>query len=359
MPSVINNPEASAQIGSLIFAMILIDADDCIAESNHAAENMLGRSSKRLLGKPVADVVPLSDERVTERLSGQDAALVARDVGLIVDGQERRVNLTLSPLPAHAGWRVLTLSDAGRDDASKGSAGKTASLGAPSILAHEIKNPLAAIRGAAQLAERKLPDANKSLAKMIQGEVDRIARLIDRMQRLGSTTPEPSEAVNLHEAIRAAIGTVRAANAASIEIVEEFDPSIPPVMVNRDALEQVFINLISNARDAATDMDDAKVWVRTRFVSGLAFSAMRFGKPVKLPIEVTVSDNGNGVPAELRDHLFEPFVTSKKSGQGLGLALVRKLLADMGGRIGHERDMRGNRTHFRIHLPIASKATAK
>ncbi len=359
MSAVIYKPEASAQIGGLIFAMILIDAENHIAESNHAAENMLGRSSKRLLGISVTDAVKLSDDRVTERLSETEAALVARDVGLMANGQERRVNLTLSPLSGHPGWRVLTLSDAGRDDANNGSAGKTASLGAPSILAHEIKNPLAAIRGAAQLAERKLPDASKSLAKMIQGEVDRIARLIDRMQRLGSTTPEPSESVNLHEAIRAAIGTVRAANAASIVIVEEFDPSIPPVMVNRDALEQVFINLISNARDAAADMQGAKVWVRTRFVSGLAFSAMRFGKPVKLPIEVTVSDNGTGVPPELRDHLFEPFVTSKKSGQGLGLALVRKLLADMGGRIGHERDMREDRTHFRIHLPIAAKVSAK
>ncbi|MEP1606870.1 MAG: histidine kinase dimerization/phospho-acceptor domain-containing protein, partial [Marinomonas sp.] len=190
MAQVINKPEASAQIGSLIFAMILIDADNCIAESNHAAENMLGRSSKRLLGKPIADAVNLSDERVTERMSEHNADLVARDVGLMVDGQERRVNLTLSTLPSHEGWRVLTLSDSGRDDANKGSAGKQASLGAPSILAHEIKNPLAAIRGAAQLVERKLPDANKALAKMIRDEVDRIARLIDRMQRLGSTTPE-------------------------------------------------------------------------------------------------------------------------------------------------------------------------
>ena len=350
-------PDPAAQIGGLVFAMLLLDDQNQIVESNHAAENMLGRSSKRLAGSHVSQAINLTDERVSAHLEeGGEAALVARDVGLLVEGQERRVNFTLSPLPTHAGWRVLTLSDAARDDASQDEVGTLASMGAPSILAHEIKNPLAAIRGAAQLVERKLPEANKSLAKMIRDEVDRIARLIDRMQRLGSTTPEPVQLSNLHEAIRAAIGAVRAAGNTQVEIIEEFDPSIPPVMVNRDALEQVFINLISNARDAAGSSDEEpKIWVRTRFVSGLAFSAIRLGKAVKLPIEITIVDNGEGVPPELRDHIFEPFVTSKKSGQGLGLALVRKLLGDMEGRISHERDMRGKKTNFRIHLPVAAR----
>lgn len=355
MPKLNPKPDSSAQIGGLIFAMLLIDGEGRIAESNHAAENLLGQSSKRLLGMMASDAVNMSDARVGQRFSDPDQALMARDVGLMVDGQERRVNLTISPLALHPGWRVMTLSDAGRDDAAKTDNGRVASLGAPSILAHEIKNPLAAIRGAAQLVERKLPQKNQSLAIMIRDEVDRIARLIDRMQRLGSTTPEPMALANLHEAIRAAISIVRAANDERLEIIEEFDPSIPPVMVNRDALEQVFINLISNARDAALESEDPKVWVRTRFVSGLAFSAVRLGRAVKLPIEITIGDNGSGVPMELRDHVFEPFVSSKKSGQGLGLALVRKLLGDMEGRISHERDMRADRTEFRIHLPAAKR----
>ena len=358
MTSTLVTPDPQAQIASLVFAMLLIDDKNCIVECNSAAENMLGRSVNRLMGQPVDAMVTMEDPRVSARFSQQDAALVARDVGLMVQGQEQRVNLTLSPINAHPGWRVMTLSDAGRDDATKDDQGRVASMGAPSILAHEIKNPLAAIRGAAQLVERKLPDENRSLARMIRDEVDRIARLIDRMQRLGSTTPEPAEPSNLHEAIRAAIGTVRAASAVDVDIIEEFDPSIPQVLVNRDALEQVFINLISNARDAAANHQQPCVWVRTRFVSGLAFSAIRFGKAVKLPIEISVSDNGDGIPAELRNHVFEPFVTSKKSGQGLGLALVRKLLGDMEGRISHERDMRAGKTHFRIHLPIAAQTGA-
>ena len=138
-----------------------------------------------------------------------------------------------------------------------------------------------------------------------------------------------------------------------MEILEEFDPSLPPVLANRDALEQVLINLISNARDAAGAGARGQITVQTRFVSGLAFSAIRFGRAVRLPIEITVSDNGPGIDPSMSDHVFEPFVSSKQSGQGLGLALVRKLVRDMNGSISHERDARKELTLFRLHLPLA------
>lgn len=346
-------PDAAQQIGGLLFATLLLGPDNRITQSNHAAENLLGVSAKRLQDMLVTDIVKLDDERVNARFYDLEAALVARDISLIVDGQEHRVNLTLSPLPSSPGWRVLTLSDAGRNDAARDEQRSNAAIGAPAILAHEIKNPLAAIRGAAQLVERKLPPGNASLAHLIRDEADRIARLVDRMQRLGSTTPEPVEPSNLHEAIRSAIVMVRAGSSEAVEIAEEFDPSIPPILANRDALEQVFVNLLSNARDATHGQDNAQITVRTRFVSGLAFSAIRLGKAVKLPIEVSVIDNGPGIPKELREHVFEPFVTSKKSGQGLGLALVRKLVGDMSGRIGYERDTKRALSLLRIHLPLA------
>ena len=225
------------------------------------------------------------------------------------------------------------------------------------MLAHEIKNPLAAIRGAGQLVARKLPLPDKKLARMITDEVDRIARLIDRMQQLGARHPEAPEACNPHEAIRAAVATVRAAVGAkhtnALEFREEFDPSIPPAWVNRDTLEQVLINLISNARDAVSDTPKGVITVQTRFVSGLAFSAIRLGRAVRLPIEITISDNGPGIDPAMRDRVFEPFVSSKQSGQGLGLALVRKLVRDMNGSISHDRDTKAGVTHFRLHLPLA------
>lgn len=352
----LDKPDAAAQIGGLLFAMVLIDPDTCIAEVNHAAENLLGQSAKRLVGKSVHDVARLLDTRVLDRIRASDDAVVARDVALRIGDTERRLNLTISPLTNHPGWRVVTLSESARDDTG-GDEEREVMIGAPSILAHEIKNPLSAIRGAGQLAARKLSHGDKHLAHMITDEVDRIARLIDRMQELGSTTTEPLGPINPHEAIRSAVATVRAAGAEGIEIQEEFDPSLPPILANRDALEQVLINLISNARDAAQSDEAPIIRVQTRFVSGLAFNTIRMGRRVRLPIEITVSDNGAGVDEAIRDHVFEPFVSSKKSGQGLGLALVRKLMRDMQGRISHERDTKAGLTHFRLHLRVADAGT--
>nr|WP_152435798.1 ATP-binding protein [Erythrobacter sp. THAF29] len=344
-------PDAEAQIAGLVFAMLLIDPEGRIVEANHAAENLLGISSRRLEGRALGEILNTFDERVTEKLDMPDAALVARDIRILASEIETRVNLTVSPLGNHPGWRVVTLSEISHEDTARENDPST-TIGAPSILAHEIKNPLSAIRGAGQLVARKLPHADKKLARMITDEVDRIARLIDRMQQLGSTQAEPAAPCNPHEAIRSAIATVRAADASQVEIREEFDPSLPPVLVNRDALEQMLINLISNARDAAAGADDKPlIIVKTRFVSGLAFSAIRLGRAVRLPIEITISDNGAGIDAAMRDHVFEPFVSSKKSGQGLGLALVRKLVRDMNGSVSHERDVRAGLTHFRLHLP--------
>ena len=351
-------PDARAQLAGLIFALVLIDGEGRIAEVNHAAEDLLGTSANRLVGTRLTDRIGPLDPRVEARLLASDEALVVRDLAIRVGEHETRVNLTASPLGGYPGWQVVTLSQIGHDDGSS-PAGGEAMLGAPAVLAHEIKNPLAAIRGAGQLAARKLPHADKKLARMITDEVDRIARLIDRMQQLGSTRTGLVEPCNPHEAIRAAVATMRAASpqGSGVEIREEFDPSLPAVLANRDALEQVLINLISNARDAALGQGGGgEIIVQTRFVSGLAFSAIRNGRAVPLPIEITISDNGPGIDPALRDHVFEPFVSSKPSGQGLGLSLVRKLVRDMNGNVSHDRDSRAGLTHFRLHLPQAQDA---
>lgn len=348
-------PDARAQISGLIFAVVLIDGEGRIAEANHAAEALMGTSASRLIGTRLTDRIGPLDARVEARLSGGEEGLVARDLVIRTGEGEVRINLTASPLGGYPGWRVVTMSQIGHEDAAH-PAGGEAMLGAPAVLAHEIKNPLAAIRGAGQLVARKLPHADKKLARMITDEVDRIARLIDRMQQLGSTRTGPVQPCNPHEAIRAAVATMRAAGAdrGDVDIREEFDPSLPPVLANRDALEQVLINLVSNARDAAClGGGQGTIVVQTRFVSGLAFSAIRNGRAVPLPIEITISDNGPGIEPALRDHVFEPFVSSKPSGQGLGLSLVRKLVRDMDGNVSHDRDARAGLTHFRLHLPQA------
>ena len=149
------------------------------------------------------------------------------------------------------------------------------------------------------------------------------------------------------------LAVIDAAGGSGIGIEEEFDPSLPPVLGSPDGLVQVLINLIANAREACRDVARPRIVVRTRFASGLQLHAGKAGRPVRLPIELRVSDNGPGVDPAMRDHIFEPFVTTKKTGQGLGLALVRKLVRDMNGRIGHERDDAAGWTHFRVHLPLA------
>lgn len=344
-------PGPAAQLAGLIFAVLLLDPDLAVHEANPAAEDLLHRSARRLVGANLLDVIELDDERVAQRLADVDAHLTVRGMTLRCGERTMQANLTVSPLASHPGWRVMTISEVGQGEIGDVGGGEPA-LRAPAILAHEIKNPLAAIRGAGQLVARKLSDRDRPLAAMISDEVDRIARLVDRMQRLGSERADPVASINLHAAVRSAIATVRAAGTGEVELVEEFDPSLPPVLASRDALEQVLINLISNAREACAGGEEPRVAIRTRFASGLV-SNLKLGRTVRLPIEITVSDNGPGIDPVLRDHLFEPFVTSKASGQGLGLALVRKLVRDMNGRIGCQRDEQAGLTHFRIHLPLA------
>lgn len=350
-------PDPQAQIAGLVFALLLIDPEGQIAEANPAAEDLLGRSASRLIGQRFGEIVEIVDKRVLVRLGDPEAQLTARGLSIGTASGSRQVNLTMSLVATHPGWRVVTLSDIGQAHMERSV--EDALPAAPSVLAHEIKNPLAAIRGAGQLLIRRLPEADRPFAKMIGDEVDRIARLVDRMQELGSRTSEPMEPVNLHAIVRAALTLVRSADERGVTFVEEFDPSLPPVWASPDALQQVLINLLSNARDACSETHGGgRIVVQTRFVSGLVMNVLRPGRSVRLPIELTVTDNGPGIDPAVRDRVFEPFVTSKKGGQGLGLALVRKLVSDLDGRIAHERDERAGLTRFRINLAVAPKGSA-
>jgi len=345
-------PAPRNQIAGLTFGLLLIGPDLRIREVNPAAESLIGRSARRLVGRGLLDVLDFGQSRLPDRLRADEAQLIARNLELRVGERALRVNLTVSPLAADPGWRVVTLSDAGQGE-RLGEDERAGTLRAPAVLAHEIKNPLAAIKGAAQLLARKVSEGEQALTTLIADEVDRIASLVDRMQRLGREKAEPVGACNLHVAIRRASATVRAASSAPFALVEEFDPSLPPVLANEGALVQILVNLISNAREACADGAAPQVTIRTRFVSGLVMNVFRLGRPVKLPIEVQVSDNGPGIDPALADSIFEPFVSSKPNGQGLGLALVHKLVRDLDGRIGHERDEQAAQTHFRVHLPQA------
>ena len=349
--------EAQRQLSSLSLAVVLLAPGQKVAGANPAAEQFLGQSYRRLEGRELGEFVRFEEARLAERLAESDAQVSARAAVAMVAGQGRRqVDVATSPMIEQPGWQVMTLQDIGGAQAMHGSAaaGEDSMLRAPEVLAHEIKNPLAGIRGAAQLLGRKLDGADLALTGLIADEVDRIAKLIDQMQSLSRRTAPELMPCNLHEAVRRARAVIEAGGQAPA-IVEEFDPSLPAVMGNPDALVQVLINLVANAAEACRDQEQPRIVIRTRFASGLQFHPAPDGAPVRLPIELRISDNGPGIDPALRDHVFEPFVTGKKSGQGLGLALVRRLVRDMNGRIGHDRDERLGLTHFHLHLPVANE----
>lgn len=354
-------PDAQRLLASLPLAVVLLAPGQRLSWLNPAAEQFFGQSLRRLSGKRLHDVLDFEEQRLTDRLSDSEAPISARDTGVTLRGQgARRLDVTITPIADEPGWQLVTLHDSTTSEAlgEDGSAGENVVLRAPEILAHEIKNPLAGIRGAAQLLARKVGDKDRALTNLIADEVDRIAKLIDQMQTLSSRTVEPVEPCNLHEAVRRA-SAILAAGGKGAKIEEEFDPSLPPVLGSADGLVQVLINLLSNASEACRDVAKPRIAVRTRFASGLQLHSPAKGKPVRLPIELRVSDNGPGIDPAMRDHIFEPFVTTKKTGQGLGLALVRKLVRDMNGRISHDRDEAGGWTHFRIHLPLANEGRSR
>ena len=351
-------PQPADQIAGLSFALLLVSEDMTVQEVNPAGEVLLGASASRLVGKNLLDVVHIAEKRLTEELTDTESQFVARGLDVMIGDRPWRTNLTVSTISSFPGWRVVTLSDASQGDLFEQQERRPALRG-PAVLAHEIKNPLAAIKGAVQLLSRKVGEADLSLTELVASEVDRIAQLLDRMQRLGREQTEPVAPVNLHHAIHRALETVKLSSPGELSWKEEFDPSLPPVLASEGALVQVLVNLLANGRDAAASNVAPQVVIRTRFVSGLVTNVIRLGRPVKLPIEIRVSDNGKGIDPGLRDHIFEPFVSSKPSGQGLGLALVQKLIRDMDGRVSHERDEKGGWTHFRIFLPIANLKEAE
>ncbi|KHK91515.1 two-component system sensor histidine kinase NtrB [Novosphingobium malaysiense] len=356
-------PEANRVLASLPHAVVLLEPGLLIASVNPAGEQFFGQSLRRLVGSKLGDVLVFPDKRLFERLHDYETPVSAREIVVTLRGKgARRIDINVAPVADTTGWQILTIHDHSAAEALGDDSGgvDNAVVRGPEIMAHEIKNPLAGIRGAAQLLARKIEARDRPLTDLITSEVDRIANLIEQMQKLSGRTAPPVEPCNLHEAARRAVDIIKAADGEGVaegqrsyRLVEEFDPSLPPVLGSLDGLVQVIINLLSNAVEASQEAQEPRVTIRTRFASGLQLHTTDSGTPVRLPVELRVSDNGPGIDPAMRDHIFEPFVTTKKSGQGLGLPLVRKLVRDMNGRITHERDEAAGLTHFRVHLPLA------
>jgi two-component system nitrogen regulation sensor histidine kinase GlnL len=213
-----------------------------------------------------------------------------------------------------------------------------------------VKNPLSGIRGAAQLLEQNASPADRELTRLICDEADRICALVDRMDVFSDQRPLERSALNIHEVMERVRRAAGSGFARHVRFIEDYDPSLPPVHGNRDLLIQVFLNLVKNAAEAVPEKG-GEIELSTSYQHGVRLAVAGSESRVHLPLVVSVVDNGEGIPEDIRAHLFDPFVSTKHNGKGLGLALVAKVVGDHGGVI--EFDSQPRRTTFRVYLPVA------
>jgi two-component system nitrogen regulation sensor histidine kinase GlnL len=347
-------------LNALPHPVITVDGAGMIVAANDAAEHFFQASVGFMrrhrisyfvpFGSPLLDLIgqvrdrqaPVSEYRVdieSPRLPG-----------------DRIVDIYAAPLSDRPDVVVLMLQERSMADkidrqlTHRGAARTVSGLAA--MLAHEIKNPLSGIRGAAQLLEQSASDDDRALTRLITDEADRIVKLVDRMEVFSDERPVERDAINIHTVLDHVKRLAQSGFGRSVKIVEEYDPSLPPINANRDQMVQVFLNLVKNACEALGDQPDAEIVLTTAYRPGVRLSVPGSKDKVTLALEFCVKDNGPGVPADLVEHLFDPFVTTKTNGSGLGLALVAKIIRDHGGVVECESQPR--RTVFRILMPAFS-----
>ncbi len=347
-------PEAAAILGAMPVPVVVLDVENRFVFANAAAEQFFQTSTASLAQLRLADLLP-EDGRIFA-LIGQvrqiDAPISDHDLVLESPKLNRRgVSVHGAPLPELPGAVVLTLQDGStaqmldRQLNFRGAARGASAMAA--MLAHEVKNPLSGIRGAAQLLEQNAGEGDRELCQLIQDEADRIRGLVDRFDMF-SERPIELAPVNIHRVLDHVRRIALTGFASHLRVTEDYDPSLPPVWGNRDLLVQILLNLVKNAAEAV-DPVHGEIALTTAYQHGVRIAVPGSTDRVHLPLQVSVRDNGPGIAEEIRGTLFEPFVSTKRGGQGLGLALAAKLVADQGGLI--ECDSRPGRTVFRLSMP--------
>ena len=343
-------------MNALSSSVIVVDEAMTVLYVNDAAEQVLQGSLNGLQGHRLDTIVPVDSPLfalIRQARTGNHSvaeyhvSLSSPRIGHHV------VNIQAAPLPEIEGAVVVSMQErsvAAKIDRQLNHRGAARSVGAmAAMLAHEVKNPLAGIRGAAQLLEHSVRSEDRALTKLICDETDRVCSLVDRMEIFGASAPLQRDAVNIHEVLSRVRALADNSFGRHLRFVEAYDPSLPPVYGNHDQLVQVFLNLVKNAAEACPE-EGGEIVISSAYWHGVRFAISGSHARMQLPLMVSVQDNGGGIPEDLKPHLFEPFITSKPKGTGLGLALVAKIIGDHGGVI--EFDSQPKRTVFRVMLPL-------
>lgn len=348
---------ADSIFNALSSAIFVADENETISNVNAAAEQFFQSGAKYLNGQPLTKFLPADNPLFSLIKQVRKEGLAVSEYGVALESPrigKHMVNIQAAPLAENPDLVVVSLQQRSIADTidrqltHRGAARSVTAMAA--MLAHEVKNPLSGIRGAAQLLEQNASGDDIGLTTLIRDEADRICDLVDRMEVFSDTGPLNRDAVNIHQVLDRVMQLAKNGFGRHLRYVTDFDPSLPPVLGHRDQLVQVFLNLIKNAAEAAPK-DGGEITLETSYQHGVRFAVPGANSRIHLPLRVSIKDNGDGIPDDIKSCLFDPFVTSKSQGSGLGLALVAKIIGDHGGVI--ECDSQLRLTEFRVMLPMA------
>lgn len=356
-------PDFETILNAIASTIMVISNDNNICYLNNAGEQFFQSSVSHLTGQDISYLIPADSPILAVLKQVKNSGTAVSEYGLPLETPrigDHLVNVYANPLPDHPDFIILAIQERSiaatidRQLTHRGAARSVSALAA--MLAHEVKNPLSGIRGAAQLLEGNASDEDKELARLIRDETDRIVTLINRMDIFSDAMPFDKQAVNIHQVLSRVRKLGENSFAKHIHFVENYDPSLPFVLGNNDQLVQVFLNLIKNAAEAINS-PGGEIVLTTAYKHGVRFAFPGSNSKVHLPLKISIQDNGEGIPENIQGYMFDAFVTSKSEGSGLGLALVAKIINDHGGII--ELGSHPSKTVFHVMLPMDTSANNK